>query len=63
MNISVEQVPEGSCIIIRGRLVDINGTSPEKKYIVNTSTVRNDAYPAGCEIILVESYTPVNCGN
>jgi hypothetical protein len=59
----VEQVPEGSCIIIRGRLVDINGTSPEKKYIVNTSTVRNDAYPAGCEIILVESYTPVNCGN
>jgi hypothetical protein len=59
----VEQVPEGNCIIIRGRLVDINGISPGKKYIVNTSTVRNDAYPAGCEIILVESYTPVNCGN
>ena len=29
----------------------------------NTSTVRNDSYPAGCEIILVESYTPVSCGN
>jgi len=25
--------------------------------------VRDDAYPAGCEIILVESYTPVSCGN
>lgn len=59
----VKLAPEGSCIIIRGRLVDIRGTSPEKKYIVNTSTIRNDAYPAGCEIILVESYTPVNCGN
>jgi hypothetical protein len=59
----VKKAPEGSCIIIRGRLVDIRGTSPEKKYSIDTSTVRNDAYPAGCEIILVESYTPVNCGN
>jgi hypothetical protein len=59
----VKQAPEGSCMIIRGELVDISGSSPEKKYIINTSTVRNDAYPAGCEIILVESYTPVNCGN
>jgi hypothetical protein len=59
----VEQVPEGSCVIIRGRLVDIRGTSPGKEYIARTSTVRNDAYPAGCEIILVESYTPVECGN
>jgi hypothetical protein len=59
----VRKAPEGSCIIIRGRLVDIRGTSPEKKYSIDTSTVRNDAYPAGCEIILVESYTPVNCGN
>jgi hypothetical protein len=59
----VNRAPEGSCVIIRGRLVDIRGTSPEKKYIVNTSTIRNDEYPEGCEIILVESYTPVNCGN
>jgi hypothetical protein len=59
----VKKAPEGSCIIVRGRLVDIRGTSPEKKYTIITSTVRNDVYPAGCEIILVESYTPVNCGN
>ncbi len=59
----VKLAPEGSCMIIRGRLVDIRGTSPGKKYSINTSTVRNDTYPAGCEIILVESYTPVNCGN
>ena len=59
----VKLTPEGSCLIIRGRLVDIHGTSPEKKYNINTSTVRNDTYPAGCEIILVESYIPVNCGN
>ena len=59
----VKQAPEGSCIIIRGKLVNIRGTSPGKTYSIDTSTVRNDAYPAGCEIILVESYTPVNCGN
>lgn len=59
----VMQAPEGSCLIIRGRLVDIRGTTSEKKYSINTSTVRNDTYPAGCEIILVESYTPVNCGS
>ena len=58
----VKNVREGSCIIIRGRLIDIRGTSPKKSYILNTSTVRNDAYPAGCEIILVESSTPVSCG-
>ncbi len=59
----VKSAPEESCIIIRGRLVDIRGTSPGKTFSGNTSTVRNDAFPAGCEIILVESYTPVNCGN
>jgi hypothetical protein len=41
--------------------VDIRGASPASRYIVDTSTVRNDSYPAGCEIILVESYTPVTC--
>jgi hypothetical protein len=59
----IKKIPEGSCVIVRGRLVDIRGVSPEKQYIVNTSTVRNDAYPAGCEIILVESCARVNCGN
>jgi hypothetical protein len=59
----VKQAPEGSCMIIRGKLVDIRGSSPEKKYSIDSSIVRNDAYPAGCEIILVESYTPVKCGN
>jgi hypothetical protein len=59
----VKKAPEGGCMIIRGNLVDIRGTSPEKKYTIDTSTVRNDSYPAGCEIVLVESYTPVNCGN
>ena len=59
----VKKAPEGSCMIVKGKLVDIRGASPEKKYNIDTSTVRNDAYPAGCEIILVESYTPVNCGN
>ena len=58
----VMKATEGSCIIIRGRLVDIRGTSPGVTYSINTSTVRNDSYPEGCEIILVESYTPVNCG-
>jgi hypothetical protein len=59
----VKKAPEGSCIIIRGKLVDIRGSSPYKKYSIDSSTIRNDTYPAGCEIILVESYTPVNCGN
>jgi len=59
----VKKAPEGSCVVIRGRLVDIRGKSPEKTYSLTTSTVRNDTYPAGCEVILVESYTPVNCGD
>lgn len=58
-----KNIREGSCIIIRGKLVDIRGTSPKQSYILNTSTVRNDEYPAGCEIILVDSFTPVSCGN
>ncbi len=52
----------GSCLIIRGNLVDIRGSSPSRLYLANTSTVRNDSYPAGCEVILVASYTPVSCG-
>ena len=59
----VKQAPEGNCTIITGKLVNIRGKSPGKTYSIDTSTVRNDTYPAGCEVILVESYTPVNCGN
>lgn len=59
----VKQAPEGSCIILRGKLVDIRGTSPGTTYSINTSAVRNDVYPEGCEIILVESFTTVNCGD
>jgi hypothetical protein len=53
----------GSCLVIRGNLVDIRGSSPAGLYLANTSTVRNDSYPAGCEIILVASYMPVRCGS
>ncbi len=58
----VKQVPEGECIVINGKLVDIRGTSQKEKIFLNTSTVRNDEYPTGCEIILVESYSVVSCG-
>ena len=57
----VKDAEVGSCLIITGKLVDIRGTSSGKTYSGNTSTVRNDSYPAGCEIILVESFTPVRC--
>ncbi|HET6580611.1 MAG TPA: hypothetical protein VFG36_01910 [Methanoregula sp.] len=52
-----------SCLIITGKLVDIRGASSAKLYLANTSTVRNDSYPAGCEVILVETFTPVRCGS
>ena len=58
----VMKAPLGSCLIIKGNLVDIRGSSPARLYLANTSTVRNDSYPAGCEIILVASYSPVSCG-
>ena len=59
----VKKAPEGSCIILAGNLIDIRGTSPGKRYSIDTSTVRNDLYPEGCEIILVESFKTVNCGD
>jgi len=59
----VKKAQLDSCLIIKGKLVDIRGVSPSSRYSVNTSTVRNDTYPAGCEIILVETYMPVSCGN
>jgi hypothetical protein len=57
----VTKVQVGDCLIIKGKLVDIRGSNGGSRYIVNTSTVRNDSYPAGCEIILVQSFTPVRC--
>ena len=59
----VKNVPEGSCVIITGNLIDIRGSSSGKQYLMNTSTVRDDEYPAGCEIILVDSFTRVSCGD
>jgi hypothetical protein len=59
----VKKAKEGDCLIIKGKLVDIRGSSPGSLYFVNTSTTRNDTYPSGCEIILVEYYQPVSCGN
>lgn len=60
---SVKEAKNGDCLIIKGKLVDISGSSRGPGYEVKTSTVRNDSYPAGCEIILVEEYTPFSCGN
>jgi len=51
----------GDCMVIRGKLVDIRGTSRSTLFQMDTSTVRNDTYPAGCEIVLVESWQPVSC--
>ena len=59
----VMQGKEGDCVVITGDLIDIRGRSSQRTYSIDTSLVRNDSYPAGCEIVLVESYTPVNCGD
>jgi hypothetical protein len=59
----VKNATVDSCVIINGKLVDIRGVSSRgSEYLVRTSTVRNDSYPVGCEIILVESSTTVSCG-
>jgi hypothetical protein len=58
---NVKNIQVGDCVVIQGKLVDIRGTGPSRLYLANTSTVRNDEYPAGCEVILVESYEVVNC--
>ncbi len=58
----VKKAQVGSCLVIKGKLVDIHGNSKDKTYSITTSTVRNDFYPTGAEVILVESYTPVSCG-
>ncbi len=58
----VKRAQVGDCLIIKGKLVDIRGESAASRYSIDTSTVRDDVYPAGCEIILVQSYTPVSCG-
>lgn len=60
---AVKDAKEGDCLIIKGKLVDLSGSSPGSQYFMSTSTVRNDSYPAGCEIILVEYFTRVSCGS
>lgn len=59
----VKKVQVGSCLIIKGSLVDIQGDSPGPKYYLSSSTVRDDLYPTGAEVILVESFTPARCGD
>ena len=59
---AVKEAEVGDCLIITGKLVDIRGTSGGQTFTGKTSTVRNDEYPEGCEVILVESFTPVSCG-
>ncbi len=59
----VKKAQVGSCLIIKGKLVDIRGSSQSSQFSITTSTVRNDSYPTGAEIILVESFTPVSCGD
>jgi hypothetical protein len=58
----VKKVQVGSCLIIKGNLVDIHGDSPGPKYYLPSSTVRDDLYPTGAEVILVESFSPAKCG-
>jgi len=57
----VKNVETGDCLIITGKLIDIKGESPQKLFSISTSTTRNDFYPTGAEIVLVESYNPVSC--
>lgn len=59
----VKKAQVGNCLIITGKLVDIRANSTDNAYSITTSTVRNDFYPTGAEVILVESYTPVSCRN
>jgi MFS family permease len=58
----VKKAQIGSCLVINGKLVNIRGNSADKTFSITTSTVRNDFYPTGAEVILIESYTPVSCG-
>jgi len=63
LELEVKKAQVGSCLIIKGKLVDIRGNSMDNSFSIATSTKRNDYYPTGAEVILVESYTPVSCGN
>lgn len=52
----------GECVDIRGYLVDIAGKGPGgSTYTRTTSTSRTDEYPAGCEVVYVESFAKVPC--
>jgi len=57
-----QAVQAGDCVVIRGYLVDITGTTESGgTYSRSTSVIRNDAYLTGCETVLVESLTKVKC--
>jgi len=52
----------GDCVVIKGYLVDISGQGPRgEMYMRTTSTSRTDEYPAGCEVVYVESFTTTSC--
>ncbi len=52
----------GDCIKITGYLVDISGSRDNgESYFRHTSISRTDSYPSGCEVVLVETLSPLTC--
>lgn len=52
----------GDCVQITGYLVDIRGSRDNgESYTRLTSISRSDRYPAGCEVVLVETVTRLSC--
>lgn len=59
---AARRIAVGDCIRITGYLVDIHGTRDNgESYFRLTSITRSDSYPAGCEVVLVETITPLSC--
>jgi hypothetical protein len=59
---AARQTVAGDCVIIRGYLVDISGHRDNTEtYTMKTSISRSDEYPAGCEIVYVESFEKKAC--
>ena len=52
----------GECIGIQEYLIDISGRGPNgETYTRTTSISRTDEYPAGCEVVYVESFRTLPC--
>lgn len=52
----------GDCVTVTGYLTDIRGEGPGgATYARTTSTSRTDEYPAGCEVVYVESFATTPC--